>query len=96
MKIIEKGTGQRGWSKEFRCTGAGNGGGGCGALLLVEQPDLFRTSSSHYDGSHETYTTFECSECHVWTDVDGVPSSVTCGLPHRYPEPRAVGNSGFR
>lgn len=85
MKVLKKGTGQKGWSTEVTCTGGGNGGGGCGAELLVEEGDLFRTHSSHYDGSNEIYTTFECVECGVWTDL---PSSVYRGrrrLPSRYP-----------
>ena len=75
MKIIKKGRAQKGWSKEFKCTGNGNGGGGCGATLLVEEGDRYHTYSSHYDGSTETYTTFTCACCGVATDVN-VPSSV--------------------
>jgi hypothetical protein len=63
MKIIKKGRAQKGWSKEFKCTG------GCGATLLVEESDLY------HDGSTETYTTFTCACCGVATDVY-VPSSV--------------------
>ena len=75
MKVIEKGRPQKGWAGEFKCTGKGNGMGGCGAKLLVEEGDLYHTHSSHYDGSNETYTTFRCPECSVQTDVQ-VPSSV--------------------
>ncbi|HTK05295.1 MAG TPA: hypothetical protein VL500_06925 [Candidatus Eisenbacteria bacterium] len=45
MKVIKKGSGAKGWSKRFKCTGSGNGGGGCGATLLVEHGDLLRTGS---------------------------------------------------
>lgn len=76
MKVLEKGRKQRGWATEAVCTGKGNGNGGCGARLLVEQGDLFWTSSSHYDGSTDSYVTFECLECGVQTDLDDVPSSV--------------------
>ena len=69
MKAIEKGTGQKGWAKEYKCTGSGNGGNGCGAKLLVEQDDLFETNSHHYDGSSESYTTFRCCECGSQTDI---------------------------
>lgn len=69
MKVIKKGRPQKGWSEEFKCTGAGNGNGGCGAVLLVEQDDVFSTSSHHYDGSSEHYTTFKCMDCGVWTDI---------------------------
>lgn len=69
MKVIEKGREQCGWSAEVVCTGKGNCGGGCGAKLLVEQADLYLTSSSHYDGSREEYATFRCCECRVQTDI---------------------------
>jgi hypothetical protein len=76
MKVIKKGREQKGWSKEYKCTGKGNGGGGCGAILLVSEGDLYQTASHHYDGSSEYYTTFRCPCCSVQTDVEDVPSSV--------------------
>lgn len=75
MEIIKKGRDQKGWSEEFTCSGKGNGGGGCGAVLLVSQLDLYSTQSSSYDGSTEYYTTFSCPCCGVETDVT-VPSNV--------------------
>lgn len=69
MKVLKKGREQQGWAKEFTCTGKGNGGGGCGATLLVEQRDVFQTSSSHYDGSTDYYNTFKCASCGVLTDI---------------------------
>lgn len=72
MKVIQKGTGQTGWSKECVCTGNGNGGGGCDAKLLVEEPDLYRTSSSAM-GEADYYVTFTCVECGVETDVKDYP-----------------------
>ena len=87
MKVLKKGRKQKGWSKEFYCTGVGNGGGGCGAHLLVEQADIFQTSSSHYDGSTDYYRTFECPDCGVNTDIS---DSIT--LPFTV-LPRARGTS---
>jgi hypothetical protein len=60
-----------------RCTGDGNGGGGCGALLLVEEADIFHTESYARD-EMTRYATFMCSECGVLTDFDDgeVPSHV--------------------
>jgi len=72
MKVIEKGREQTGWSTEARCTGVGNRGGGCGALLLVERYDLFQTESSCRDET-TYYTTFRCPECGVLTDLPDAP-----------------------
>jgi hypothetical protein len=73
MKVLKHGRPQAGWSKKFTCTGAGNRGGGCGARLLVSEYDLYTTTSSHYDGSVEHYTTFCCCECGVETDIKSCP-----------------------
>ncbi len=84
MKIIEKGTGPTEWAIEQKCTG--NGDAGCGATLLVERSDLFETTSSAR-GETTRYTTFECAQCKVWSDVadSKVPPHVRSGLPHRAP-----------
>jgi len=74
MKVLEKGRDQRGWAKEFRCTGYGNGGGGCGAMLLVEQGDVYRTHRFDYGGGHDMFNTFTCGACGVETDI---PASVS-------------------
>lgn len=69
MKVLKPGNGQTEWSIESTCTGSGNGGGGCGAVLLVGESDLFKTSSHHYDGSSEHYATYKCPCCKVKTDI---------------------------
>lgn len=69
MKVLKKGSGQKGWSTKRTCTGNGNGGGGCKAVLLVEEPDLFRTGQHSHDGSSEYFVTFKCPECGVMTDL---------------------------
>lgn len=79
MKVLEPGRKQRGWATETTCTGKGNGGGGCGARLLVEEPDLFRTSRHTRDGS-EHFVTFECVCCGVLSDVDNYPPGARCLL----------------
>lgn len=73
MKVLKKGSGQKGYAKKCVCTGKGNGGGGCGAVLLVEEGDFYQTSRSYYDGSTDYFTTFRCPQCGVETDVEGVP-----------------------
>ena len=69
MKVLKAGRAQAGWSKEFKCTGAGNGGGGCGAELLVSEYDLYHTHNYDYGGGHDVYTTFCCVQCGVETDI---------------------------
>ena len=76
MKVLKKGNDQVGWTTSAKCTGSGNGGGGCKAELEVSVGDLFKTYSSHYDGSNETYVTFRCPCCRVLTDIANVPGSV--------------------
>jgi hypothetical protein len=68
MKVLERGRPQKGWSTEIKCTGSGNGGGGCGAKLLVEQVDLYKTYRNCRDES-DTFVTFTCCECGVETDL---------------------------
>ena len=75
MEVVKKGRLQRGWSKKIKCTGRGNDLGGCGAILLVSEYDLYRTLSSHYDGTTDYFTTFCCCECGVETDVEDIPSN---------------------
>ena len=86
MKVIEKGTGQKGWSTKATCTGQGNDGGGCGARLLVEEADVFRTES-HARDETDVYYTFECPECQVRTDLRSVPDRVAEKAPYRSPRP---------
>lgn len=87
MKVIKAGRAQKGWAKEFTCTGAGNGNGGCNAVLLVEQDDVFGTESHHYDGSSEYYNTFKCVSCGIWTDIEE-------HLPFRARKKRASDTAG--
>lgn len=68
MKILSKGRAQKGWAQKYRCTGAGNGGGGCRARLLVEEGDLFETTSSAM-GEVTYHASFECPSCGVRTDI---------------------------
>ena len=71
MKLIQKGRDQKTPAKELECTGKGNGGNGCGAILLVEETDVFATTSQARDETTH-YTTFQCSECNDWTDIEGL------------------------
>lgn len=81
METLKKGTGQKGWSVVTTCSGRGNGDGGCGAQLRVDEDDLFRTESHARDETTE-YTTFRCQECGTLTDLQKVPSNVSRNLPY--------------
>jgi len=76
MKVLKKGREQKGWTKKVACTGKGNGGGGCGAKLLVSAEDLYKTFHSSYDGCTEVFTTFACPLCGVETDIENAPYQV--------------------
>lgn len=82
VKVLAEGTGQKGWAGEFTCTGAGNGGGGCGARLLVEQADLFHTHRYDYGGGHDIFTTFQCPQCSRLNDIKH-PSGIG-SIPETY------------
>lgn len=69
MKILEPGRKQRGYSVEAKCTGHGNGGGGCGAKLLVEQPDMVFYKGSDYPIQRDSAVMFRCEACGVLTDL---------------------------
>ena len=73
MQVIKPGDNRpRGWSLEIRCSGSGNGGGGCHAQLLIGPDDLFHSYSSAMGRDETHFHTFMCSECGVWTDVPDV------------------------
>lgn len=73
MKVIIPGREQKGWAREYTCTGEGNEGGGCGAVLLVEENDLFTTTSSCM-GEIDYYVTFKCEACGILTDIKERPA----------------------
>jgi hypothetical protein len=86
MKILKPGKTPH-WTKRVRCTGNGNGGGGCKAELLVGEADLFHTSHTDYAGDTDHYITFACPCCKVWTDVssDALPSRVSGAVLDKKP-----------
>lgn len=69
MKILEPGRQQRGYSVEETCTGKGNSGGGCGARLLVEEPDMRYYQGTDYPIQRSAAVTFRCAACGVLTDL---------------------------
>ena len=85
MKVIKSGS-PHGWSAEFTCTGHGNGGGGCEALLLVTEDDLYQTVHEDYGGGKTFYTTFTCMSCGVKTDVVSDGKNVSHEIPRRVRE----------
>lgn len=77
MKVLKKGRRQKGWSQKFICTGDGNGGGGCGATLLVEQDDLYVKQSL------APCVTFACIDCEVETSFEDCTAPNRNRLPSR-------------
>lgn len=69
MEVLKPGRKQKGWSGTFKCTGGGNGEGGCGAELLVSDGDVYQTVS-HARDETEHCKTFRCTCCGVETDID--------------------------
>jgi hypothetical protein len=89
MKVIKSGDGRRGWATEATCTGKGNGDGGCGALLKVEQADVFATLVSNgYDEPKTRVGTFLCPECWRPTDL-GTEADLPFELRDPLPEEKA-------
>lgn len=75
MKVLEKGPG---WSTKQRCTGRGNGNGGCESLLQVEAGDIYVTLHTDMIGDTDYFYTFRCPVCGRETDIPekDVPSSI--------------------
>jgi hypothetical protein len=71
MKVLKPGRPQTEYSVEQTCTGDGNGGGGCGAVLLVEYPDMRYLPGVPGDtwGSRDPAVMFRCCSCGVVTDM---------------------------
>lgn len=92
MKVIKPGRAQKGWATEATCTGEGNGNGGCGAVLLVDESDLFKTfTGANYGGdTREPVATFACVSCGVLTDLKNFPHNKLGGLPDKKPDPDGV------
>lgn len=90
MKVLTPGRKQKGWATEAVCTGDGNSGGGCGAKLLVDESDLFKTlTGANYGGdTPEPVATFKCVACGVLTDLKNFPHSKLEGLPRQPPSKR--------
>ena len=75
MKILEKGPG---WNLKLRCTGKGNGDGGCESLLLVEENDIYVTSHTDMACDTDYYYTICCPVCGKETDISekDIPYSI--------------------
>ena len=69
MKVLEPAQPDK--QIKVRCTGNGNGGGGCQALLAVTAHDVFPTTSSAM-GETDHHKTIQCILCEVWTDVKDI------------------------
>jgi len=68
MKIIKKGKFEKTWTKRYKCTGKGHGGGGCRAVLELTSDDLFLD----YEYADSITIHFECPQC---TSVTKIPTN---------------------
>jgi hypothetical protein len=70
MKVLKPGKPPV-WTLKATCTGHLNGGGGCNALLEVEQSDLryYPGVSGDSWGSRPAQVMFKCCECGVITSI---------------------------
>jgi hypothetical protein len=68
MKVLREG---RSWILEHDCTGWGNGGKGCGALLGISREDLYYYKGVPGDswGSRYPAVMFKCPCCGQITDL---------------------------
>ncbi len=65
MKVLREG---KSWILEHECTGWGNGGHGCGALLGIERSDLrYYIGGGYMD--RDPAVTFRCPCCGETTDL---------------------------
>lgn len=72
MKVLEPGTKTLlHWTIQHRCTGWGNSGNGCDALLEIEKTDLryFKGNDSPTWGGRDPAVTFKCPCCSTLTDI---------------------------
>lgn len=51
------------WTGKFTCVGAGTGGDGCGAILLVSEDDFFYGDRSVFASNPHHFAAFECGHC---------------------------------
>lgn len=66
LRLLREGTQK--WSADVECSGAGYGGGGCGAKLQLGVEDVFLTV--HYEnGQAKEFTAFTCPLCGRDSDV---------------------------
>jgi|GEM_PF-6506745 len=70
MQVFKKG---KHWSRKVKCTGNNNGGGGCGAILLITEKDIYEIidCSRCNNDCHNCrgLTVFCCPKCRVETNI---------------------------
>lgn len=71
------------WSVQILCSGKGNNKIGCGAVLLVEESDLFNSTRVIEHDHVVMQTSFCCTECKAHTDIDNVPTEIFNRLPSK-------------
>lgn len=69
MKTLKRGRKQKGASKEYVCSGNGNGGGGCGGTLLVSQHDIYYNEHHNSEDGYSYSYFFTCHDCGTETKI---------------------------
>jgi hypothetical protein len=71
MKVLEAGKRGLEWTVQHRCTGWGNGGNGCEALLEVDKADLRYVEPIYAEswGGRDAAVNFKCPVCATVTDL---------------------------
>ncbi len=78
MNILKNGMKHNVQTVEVECTGHGNGGKGCGAVLQINRKDIFQTSFTCIGQTYGkvlvvdgrgNFKTFLCPDCGGYTDL---------------------------
>lgn len=82
MKILEPGNGKKKeWTLTVDCDR-------CGAKLLLDQGDLFRSDIMNTRAKMEHYVSFKCMQCKKETNIEiyYIPDAIYDDLPSSYSE----------
>ena len=88
MKVLTPGDMRKTiWQQELPCTGRGHGGYGCGALLLVDELDVFTTGGGvDISGvGEDVFLTIQCPLCGAFNNISPVFAATVRSLRREFP-----------